>query len=121
MDEGVRLRVDAEDATVQEDDVAGVRVELLGADEADVEHAEVVGDLTQRLFVLVGGDVREDGERLDQTALLSFGRVAGTHHAELRRLQGSRSADLLRLLHVRANARHVADGGDVGETRDGLR
>lgn len=121
VDEGVRLRVDAEDATVQEDDVAGVRVELLGADEADVEHAEVVGDLTQRLFVLVGGDVREDGERLDQTALLSFGRVAGTHHAELRRLQGSRSADLLRLLHVRANARHVADGGDVGETRDGLR
>ena len=121
MDEGVRLRVDAEDATVQEDDVAGVCVELFGADESDVEHAEVVGDLSQRLLVLVGCDVREDGERLHQTALLSFGRVAGTHHAKLRRLQGARSANLLCLLHVRADARHVTDGGDVRETRDGLR
>ena len=117
----LRLRVHAEQASVEEDETRWTRVELLSAEEPDVENAEIVRDLTKRFFVLIDGDVREDGETFDQTALLAFRRVPGTHHAELGELQRARAADLLRLLDVRADSRHVSDGRDVRQSRDWLR
>ena len=116
----LRLRMHAEQPSVEEDETRRTRVELLRAEEPDVENAEIVGDLAQRFFVLVDGDVGEDGETFDQTALLAFRRVAGTHHAELRGLQRARPADLLRLFDVRSDSRHVSDGCDVRQARDRL-
>eukprot|EP00965_Chrysotila_dentata_P010429 339622-Pleurochrysis_carterae.AAC.1 len=57
-----------------------------------------------RHLVVVGGDVRREGEVLDESARLSLGRIRRAEHPPLRRLQRARTAHLARLLKLRHDA-----------------
>ena len=90
----------ADYVAVYEDHVYGLVGDLEPGERVAVLDAQVEGQLDQLLLLAVGGDVGHECQIFDQTARLTFGRVRGTQHAPLRRLQRTRSRHFARFLKL---------------------
>lgn len=64
--------------------------------------------------------MRHQSQVFDEATRLAFRGVGRTDDAPLTRLQGARTGHFSGFLELTVDARHVAKGGDVGESADVL-
>lgn len=102
--------MNAENTTVQEDQVGWIGIQLLCSHQTDIQHSQIVRHLAQCGLILsitlsiheylISGNISENSQRLHETTLLTFRSITRTDHTVLRRLESTRTANLLRLLDV---------------------
>jgi hypothetical protein len=76
LEQNRRPAVHPEDQTVQEDQVPPAGVQVVGAEEVQVLHAQIEAEPPDGGLLVVGGDVGGQSQVLDQATRLALGGVA---------------------------------------------